>query len=362
MFTLTAAELARGVEFSVDPSDAGSENLSGAFGQAITLQATTDYGAAGTKTSNEFDAGVNVNPTVDGVAFSYNTAAPVSMTEDGAGVSVDSLFSFPDTSEVIDSLVVGQSASLSVRLSDGSLVSLADGPFEITDLQNVSLVPVANANGASRLQLTANVRDAGENGAEGSSVSSQTTEIAVDIASVNDNPVAVDDTLTLSEDASQTLFDVLANDTDVDGDILQLQAGSVRITSTVKGQNSPAGSGSVEIDADTGRIAYKPATDFFGTETIAYTIQDGNGGTDSGTLTVTVLSVDEPPKISARTGDLFDEDTGPHTIDVVGENVTDPDGDPVSLVSVSTDGQGTVSVVGNQISYQPAKILMGQRL
>ena len=355
VFTLTAAELARGVEFSVDPSDAGSENLSGAFGQAITLQATTDYGAAGTKTSNEFDAGVNVNPTVDGVAFSYNTAAPVSMTEDGAGVSVDSLFSFPDTSEVIDSLVVGQSASLSVRLSDGSLVSLADGPFEITDLQNVSLVPVANANGASRLQLTANVRDAGENGAEGSSVSSQTTEIAVDIASVNDNPVAVDDTLTLSEDASQTLFDVLANDTDVDGDILQLQAGSVRITSTVPGQNSPAGSGSVEIDADTGRIAYKPATDFFGTETIAYTIQDGNGGTDSGTLTVTVLSVDEPPKISARTGDLFDEDTGPHTIDVVGENVTDPDGDPVSLVSVSTDGQGTVSVVGNQISYQPAK-------
>ena len=65
--------------------------------------------------------------------------------------------------------------------------------------------------------------------------------------------------------------------------------------------------------------------------------------------------MDEPPKISARTGDLFDEDTGPHTIDVVGENVTDPDGDPVSLVSVSTDGQGTVSVVGNQISYQPAK-------
>ncbi|MCH1448438.1 MAG: Ig-like domain-containing protein, partial [Candidatus Nanopelagicales bacterium] len=355
VFTLTAAEIARGVEFSVDPNDAGSENLSGAFGQAITLQATTDYGVAGTKTSDEFNAGVNVNPTVDGVVFSYNTAVPVSMTEDGTGVSVDSLFGFPDTSEVIDSLVVGQSASLSVRLSDGSLVSLADGPFEITDLQNVSLVPVANANGASRLQLTANVRDVGENGAEGSSVSSQTTEIAVDIAGVNDNPIAVDDTLTLSEDASQTLFDVLANDTDVDGDILQLQAGSVRITSTIPGQNSPAGSGLVEIDADTGRIAYKPATDFFGTETIVYTIQDGNGGTDSGTLAVTVLSVDEPPKISARTGDLFDEDTGPHIIDVVGESVNDPDGDTVSLVSVSTDGLGTVLVAGNQISYQPAQ-------
>ena len=65
--------------------------------------------------------------------------------------------------------------------------------------------------------------------------------------------------------------------------------------------------------------------------------------------------MDEPPKITTRTGDSFDEDTGPHTIDVLSDNVTEPDGDPVSLVSVSTDGQGTVSVVGNQISYQPAR-------
>ena len=355
VFTLTAAEIARGVEFNVDSDDVDSEHLSGSFGQAITLQATTNYGTAGTKTSDAFTAGVNVNPTVDGVAFNYSNSAPVSMTEDGIGVSVESLFSFPDTSEVIDSLVVGQSSSLSVKLTDGTLISLANGPFEITALENVSLVPVANANGASRVQLTANVRDAGENGAEGSTVSSQTTEIAIDIVTINDNPVALDDTLTLSEDAAQTLFDVLANDTDIDGDILQLQTGSVRIASTVPGENSPTGTGSVEIDADTGRIAYKPATDFYGTETIAYVIQDGNGGTDSATLTITVLSVDEPSKISARTGDSFDEDTGPHTIDVVGENVTDPDGDPVSLVSVSTDGQGSVSIVGNQISYQPAR-------
>ena len=74
---------------------------------------------------------------VDGVAFSYSNASPLDMTEDGNCVT-DSLFSFPDTSEVIDSLVVGQSASLNIRLADGSLVPLADGPFEITELQNVS--------------------------------------------------------------------------------------------------------------------------------------------------------------------------------------------------------------------------------
>ena len=58
VFTLTAAEIARGIEFSVDADDANSEDLTGSFGQAITLQATTDYGDAGTKTSNAFNAAV----------------------------------------------------------------------------------------------------------------------------------------------------------------------------------------------------------------------------------------------------------------------------------------------------------------
>ena len=51
--------------------------------------------------------------------------------------------------------------------------------------------------------------------------------------------------------------------------------GSVRITETIPGEGSPTGTGTVEIDSETGRIAYKPATDFFGTETITYTVSDG---------------------------------------------------------------------------------------
>ena len=84
-----------------------------------------------------------MNSAVDGVAFSYSTSVLVDMTEDGPGVLIDSLFEFPDTSEVIDSLVVGQPSSLNLQLADGSLVSLADGPSdEITALENIYLVPV----------------------------------------------------------------------------------------------------------------------------------------------------------------------------------------------------------------------------
>ena len=84
--------------------------------------------------------------------------------------------------------------------------------------------PVPNANGSSRLQVTANVRDAGEDGVSSSSVSSQTRMIAVNIEGVNDAPVTVDDTLTVIEDSGQSLVDVLANDSDVDGDALTVSA------------------------------------------------------------------------------------------------------------------------------------------
>ena len=144
---------------------------------------------------------------------------------------------------------------------------------------------------------------------------------------------------------------MLANDTDVDGD---RNCRKVRSVLLVPNLARTAGAGSVEIDA-TGQIVYTPAADFFGTEVIEYKVDDGNGGLDSGTLTVNVLAVEEPPEISLRTGDTFDEDTGPHIIDVVAENVTDADGDTPSIVAVSASGPGTVSIVDNQISYQPAQ-------
>jgi hypothetical protein len=73
-------------------------------------------------------------------------------------------------------------------------------------------------------------------------------------------PVAVDDTLTVSEDATLTSKDVIANDTDADGNTLSLTA----VTT--------AGTGTVAINADGLSIDYTPAADFNGTELITYTV------------------------------------------------------------------------------------------
>ena len=91
-------------------------------------------------------------------------------------------------------------------------------------------------------------------------------------------PVSVDDVLTVSEDSSSVLVDVLANDSDVDQD--NLTVSSVETT----------GSGAVSTDGST-QISYEPASNFHGTETISYTVDDGNGGTDTATLMVNVSSV-----------------------------------------------------------------------
>ena len=165
-----------------------------------------------------------------------------------------------------------------------------------------------------------------------------TGTVTVTVDPVNDVPVSVDDVLTVSEDSSPVLVDVLANDSDVDQD--NLTVSSVETT----------GSGVVSTDGS--QISYEPAPDFHGTETISYTVDDGNGGTDTATLIVNVSSVnDVPVAVSDVLG--VSEDASSVLIDVLA-NDTDEDNDALTVSAPVSDNGGTVSVVGNQISYQPA--------
>lgn len=85
----------------------------------------------------------------------------------------------------------------------------------------------------------------------------------------NNAPIAVDDAYT--QDVSTTVdYDVVANDTDADSDPLTLTA--------VTGSGASIVSNQLRYAA--------PST--AGTYTVDYDISDGNGGTDTGTVTLTV--------------------------------------------------------------------------
>ena len=95
----------------------------------------------------------------------------------------------------------------------------------------------------------------------------------------NRPPVANDDSATTPQDTAVDI-DVLANDTDPDGDPLHINSA----TDPPHGTTVNHG----------GNLTYTPDPGFTGTDTFDYTAGDGKGGTDTATVTVTVSASDEP--------------------------------------------------------------------
>ncbi|MGD8119267.1 Ig-like domain-containing protein, partial [Vibrio sp. TRT 29B02] len=93
--------------------------------------------------------------------------------------------------------------------------------------------------------------------------------------------------LTTPEDTTIeiTFAELLANDTDVDGDVLSIVEGS--IASPTHGQ--------LEVDYENGVIKFKPDANYNGEATFKYTVTDGNGGYDDATVTLNVTPVNDPP-------------------------------------------------------------------
>jgi subtilisin family serine protease len=94
------------------------------------------------------------------------------------------------------------------------------------------------------------------------------------IAGDNDPPDAVNDSLSTEEDTLETI-DVLANDTDPNGDDLTVAV------------STDGDDGLVDCTTG-GDCTYTPDAGFSGTDDFTYIISDGNGGSDPATVDVTV--------------------------------------------------------------------------
>ncbi|MGI9648401.1 MAG: cadherin-like domain-containing protein, partial [Acidimicrobiia bacterium] len=99
--------------------------------------------------------------------------------------------------------------------------------------------------------------------------------IKITVTPVNDSPVGLRDSASLDDYLAITL-NVLANDGDIDGDPLRV--------SDILG--SPVGEVSVNAD---GTVAYRPAAGFIGVDTFEYVLSDGSGGTDTVSVSVTIV-------------------------------------------------------------------------
>ncbi len=168
-------------------------------------------------------------------------------------------------------------------------------------------------------------------------ISSATIEITVQ--STNDSPMGIGEQIATAEDTPVTTGNVLANDTDIDGDILTIS------------DFSQGAHGSVANNGN-GTFTYTPSANFSGHDSFTYTVSDGNGGTDTVTVNVNVGAANDAPQAA---GDSFatSEDT-PFTTGNVLANDIDADGDSLTITDYSQAANGSVVHNGDgAFTYTP---------
>lgn len=168
-------------------------------------------------------------------------------------------------------------------------------------------------------------------------------------ASYNVFPTAFDDAFEVLEDASTQAFDVLRNDCSQEGagplEMTQIEMESVR----------------GDIELLDGVIFYTPPKDFYGTEILAYVVSDVQGNTDRGTVTITVVSVNDPPIAKDDVIEINLRESR-YVLDVLENDSTEPDvGEVLSLVGVEDHPSlGSLSIEGNQLVLETAKQFRGE--
>jgi hypothetical protein len=147
------------------------------------------------------------------------------------------------------------------------------------------------------------------------------------------------DAFTVQASSTANPFDVLANDSDPDNDAIAIAS----VGSPAHGTATLAGS----------RIVYTPAAGYVGADTFSYTIRDPAGLTATATVSVTVVTANHPPV--AQDDSATSPFAFPVAIDVLA-NDSDPDGDPLTIVSFTQPDSGKAAVTrgpGNKLTYTP---------
>ncbi|MEL7037415.1 MAG: Ig-like domain-containing protein, partial [Cyanobacteria bacterium J06592_8] len=188
--------------------------------------------------------------------------------------------------------------------------------------------------------------------------SSSPATVTVDVESINDTPVANNDTATTSENTPLTV-DVRNNDTDVEDDV---PTGVINII------DQPT-NGTLEID-DKGNndpsddeFVYTPNEGFVGTETFTYTIEDSEGQPSSvATVTVTVNeTVDETNNPIANNDSTITLANTSTTINLVENDTDDGEVIPSSLTIVENPGNGVLSInEDGTVEYTPNPEFIGE--
>ena len=219
---------------------------------------------------------------------------------------------------------------LSYALASGP----ANGTATVSSNGSYTYTPNANFNGSDSFTFTAS----------DGSVDSAPATVAVTVTPVNDAPVANADTASVVANGSVTI-NVLANDSDIDGDHLSVAAG-----------NPSSINGVTVINNSDGSFTYTDSTGTTGTDSFSYTLTDGTVSV-TGTVTVNVVANASPVITQGASVSVTMDEDGDPTAFSLSLDATDAENDPLtwSITSPAANGSASASGtgVGTGVGYTP---------
>lgn len=273
----------------------------------------------------------NTAPSTDDLAFATDEDTPLVVAA-GSGLAAGT--TDPDDADDIDFAVTDgpDNGTLDLDADTGAFTYTPDADFNgvdtftytaddnVPDLPVIALSDTVSYYETAPAPAEAGDKSEGDPGTKGSPPATYEVEretasvrvaavsgpstVTITVQPVNDPPVAVDDEAETTSGTSVTI-DAVSNDTDIDGDALEV--GSV----------SAAVNGTVVFDG--GDVTYVPNDDFVGTEVLTYEVTDGTA-TDEGTITIEVIAEDvsdeddtAPTTTTTTTGNVGGSGTLPRT-------------------------------------------------
>ncbi|MBB4108686.1 beta strand repeat-containing protein, partial [Pedobacter zeae] len=343
-----------------DAVPSGIQNVS--WTTSVTGTATVTSGSTGTGNSVSLTANIPAGSTnavsisikgliPSGATGSLSNTAVATPAEAGTNAatsatvttSIQSSTDLYVTNTVANAfLKVGQNAVFTVTAgnngpSDATGVSVADllpAGYQFVSASatqgtynpstGVWTVGNLNSGASSVLTITATIKvgtdyntTATVSGAQNDPVTSN-NKASAGITAVNSDPVLTADTKSTNEDVTLTVNaanGVLSNDSDIDNNALTITKYSIAGVDYAPGSsNLINGVGTITLNAD-GSYVFVPVANYNGTApAITYTVSDGNGGTASSTLSITVNPVNDAPSFVKGADQLVNANAGAQTV------------------------------------------------
>ncbi|MEM2388529.1 MAG: Ig-like domain-containing protein, partial [Candidatus Thermoplasmatota archaeon] len=197
------------------------------------------------------------------------SSSPPVAVDDTATTSEDVqiLINVTENDYDIDGSIDLSSITITQAPSHGSLTVHSNG--------TVTYTPNANYHGSDSFKYKVKDNDG---------IYSNEAFVNITIGSVNDPPVAVDDSYTIDEDAvlNISLLGVLANDSDADGDNLT----AILLSNPIHG--------SLTLNSN-GSFVYIPSLNYYGSDSFTYKAFDGQAYSNIATVYITINPINDEP-------------------------------------------------------------------